>query len=339
MFTKIKSKILNSCLKILWRVFPQKQLLHSFLRRVQTRMILYKFIRKLKKPKSAINIIYDLKTSPPTYGDFYSLVMLGRFLSMSGHELNLIILESQKPYKYITKLNSSLRTVLKEYKTIASLLLPQNTSIKTSESLPPTNTGIFFDTNILFFHSPYILELLIKKYKWPIPDNFLLKSKSDVKAPYIAWHVRKSKYDRGRNNKESSIVRDFTALSSIFPKHSIMLFGDKASLKNTFFILSKHKKLGTVSFHTKQLKKQPANSFSECIEYLLGCDFYFQRAGGGIGAILFYSSKPYLVVSPQSTYFTPVPQLRAQNQFFLVDDKYTDVLVFDDLFLKIKSDL
>ena len=339
MFTKIKSKILNSCLKILWRVFPQKQLLHSFLRRVQTRMILYKFIRKLKKSKSAINIIYDLKTSPPTYGDFYSLVMLGRFLSMSGYELNLIILESQKPYKYITKLNSSLRTVLKEYKTIASLLLPQNTSIKTSESLPQTNTGIFFDTNILFFHSPYILELLIKKYKWPIPDNFLLKSKSDVKAPYIAWHVRKSKYDRGRNNKESSIVRDFTALSSVFPKHSIMLFGDKVSLKSTFSILSKHKKLGTVSFHTKQLIKQPAKSFSECIEYLLGCDFYFQRAGGGIGAILFYGSKPYLIVSPLSTYCTPVPQLRSQNQFFLVDKQDINILSFDDLILKIKSDL
>ena len=339
MFAKTISKILNSYLKILWRVFPQNQLLHSVLRKAQTRMILTKFIRKLKKSKSAINIVYDLKTSPPTYGDFYSLVMLGRFLSMSGHELNLIILESQKPYKYITNLNTPLRIVLKEYKKIASFLLPRNTSIQTSESLFPTNTGIFFDTNILFFHSPYILELLIKKYKWPIPDNFLLKSKSDVKTPYIAWHVRKSKYDQGRNNKESSIVRDFNTLSSVFPKHSIMLFGDRASLKNTFSILSKHKKLGTVSFHTKKLIKQPAKSFSECIDYLLGCDFYFQRAGGGIGAILFYSSKPYLVVSPLATYFTPVPQLCAQNQFFLIDNKNTDVLLFDDLLLKIKSDL
>ena len=150
MFTKIKSKILKSCLKILWRVFPQNQLLHSFLRRVQTRMILNKFIRKLKKSKSTINIIYDLKTSPPTYGDFYSLVMLGRFLSMSGYELNLIILESHKPYKYITKLNLSLRTVQKEYKKIASLLLPQNTSIKTFKSLPPTNTGIFLTQTYYF---------------------------------------------------------------------------------------------------------------------------------------------------------------------------------------------
>jgi hypothetical protein len=338
-FIKIKSKVLNYCLKILWWVFPQRQLLHSVLRKAQTRMILNKFIRKLKKSKSVINIIYDLKTSPPTYGDFYSLVMLGRFLSMSGYELNLIILESQKPYKYITKLNTPLRIVLKEYEKIASFLLPQNTSIQTSESLSLTNTGIFFDTNILFFHSPYILELLIKKYKWPIPDNFLLKPKSNVKVPYIAWHVRKSKYDRGRNNKESSIVRDFNTLSSVFPEHSIMLFGDQASLQDTFAILRKHKKLGTVSFHTKQLIKQPAKSFSECIDYLLECDFYFQRAGGGIGAILFYSSKPYLVVSPLSTYCKPVPQLRAQNQFFLVDKKNTEVLLFDDLFLKIKSDL
>jgi len=339
MFTKIKLKIQNSCLKILWWFFPQNPLLNGVLRKAQTRMILYKFIRKLKRSESAINIIYDLKTSPPTYGDFFSVVMLGRFLSMSGFELNLIILESQKPYKYITMPNTSLRIVLEEYKKIASLLLPKNTNIQSSKSLSLINTAIFFDTDILFFHSPYILELLIKKYKWPIPDNFLLKSKEGIKTPYIAWHVRKSKYDQSRNNKESSIVSDFIALSSIFPKHSIMLFGDKASLKNTFSILSKHNKKGIVSFNTKQLIKQPANSFSECIEYLLGCDFYFQRAGGGIGVILFFSSKPYLVVSPQSTYFRPVPQFRARNQIFLVDDKYTDVLVFDDLFLKIKSDL
>ena len=339
MFVKIKTEIYCFFLKILWWVFPQEQLLHSVLRKAQTRIIVYKFIRKLKKSKSPINVIYDLKTSPPTYGDFYSVVMLGRFLSMSGYEINLIILESQKPYKYITKLNTSIQIVLKEYIKIASFLLPQNTSIQTLGSLIRINAGIFFDTSILFFHSPYILELLIKKYKWPIPDNFLLNPKSNIKAPYIAWHVRNSKYDQGRNNDESSIIRDFNTLSSVFSKHSIMLFGDETSLKNTFSILRKHKDLGTVSFQKRQLIKQPANSFSECIDYLLGCDFYFQRAGGGIGAILFYSRKPYLVVSPLSTYFKPIPQLRVENQFFLVDKKNTNILLFDDLFLKIKSDL
>jgi len=339
MLTQIKLKIRYSFLRILWWVFPQEQLLHSVLRKVQTRLIVNKFIRKLKKSKSIINIVYDLKTSPPTYGDFYSVVMLGRFLSMSGYKINLIILESHKPYKYITKLSTPIQIVIKEYKKIAFLLLPQNTSIQTSGSLFPINTGIFFDTSILFFHSPYILELLIKKYKWPIPNNFLLKPKSNIKAPYIAWHVRNSKYDQSRNNNESSIIRDFNTLSSVFSKHSIMLFGDDTSLKSTFSILRKHKNLGTVSFHKKQLIKQPAKSFSECIDYLLGCDFYFQRAGGGIGAVLFYSRKPYLVISPLSTYFKPVPQLRAENQFLLVDKKNADILLFDDLFLKIKSDM
>ena len=168
MLTQIKLKTRHSFLRILWWVFPQEQLLHSVLRKFQTRLIVYKFMRKLKKSKSVINIIYDLKTSPPTYGDFYSVVMLGRFLSMSGYEINLIILESHKPYKYITKLSTPIQIVIKEYKKIAFLLLPQNTSIQTSGSLFPINTGIFFDTSILFFHSPYILELLIKKYKYMI---------------------------------------------------------------------------------------------------------------------------------------------------------------------------
>ena len=44
-------------------------------------------------------------------------------------------------------------------------------------------TGIFFDTSILFFHSPYILELLIQKYKWPIPNKFLLSVFKQIFEP------------------------------------------------------------------------------------------------------------------------------------------------------------
>jgi hypothetical protein len=65
---------------------------------------------------------------------------------------------------------------------------------------------------------------------------------------------------------------------------------------------------------------QPSNGFINCIEHVLGSDFYLQRSGGGVSIIALYSKIPYIIISemkyPWVTFKKFIPW-SSSNQFFI----------------------
>ena len=75
--------------------------------RLRTRLNLRRFLIDLNSSKTpVIRLVYDCGDSPPTYGDFVTVVLLGRFLGYSGYQIRFTIL-SQKRRKDWPDNNSS----------------------------------------------------------------------------------------------------------------------------------------------------------------------------------------------------------------------------------------
>ena len=70
--------------------FLKNPLLSSFRTRRYIKKMVKSFIQELNTSKvSRIRIIYNFADSPHTFGDFMIVVMLGRFLALSGHRFVL----------------------------------------------------------------------------------------------------------------------------------------------------------------------------------------------------------------------------------------------------------
>jgi hypothetical protein len=279
--------------------------LSSFRTRRYIKLMVKSFIQELRTSKaSRIRIIYNFADSPHTLGDFMIVVMLGRFLALSGHQLVLTAVDSTRRSDW-NDLDEDIQDQrIDELMDLARYLLPESSKVELTKNYLPMTSDINLDSKSFYADAPYFLDLLITKYKWPIPDSYLLRAgTSATSEPYVAWHVRKASYDIRRNLKSASIQSDFEILRKKFPDHSIMLISDSAGLEDAFLALTGSRETKTQKVKGTRLLPQPAAGFQNAIPAVLGAKFYFQRAGGGIGAIPIFSAVPYLILCPDNSYF------------------------------------
>lgn len=285
-------------------IFFIKTLSLFYTRRTIQRMV-KSFIRELNSSKvSRIRIVYNFADSPHTFGDFMVVVMLCRFLALSKHKPLLTVVDSTRRSDWI-ELNEKLQNDrINDLISLARHLLPEAVKVELVKNYLPMSSEINLDSKSFYAAAPYFLDLLISKYKWDIPENFLLGPTSNYTGePYIAWHVRQAIYDFERNSTPSAIKEDFRVLQNRFPEHSVMIISDSTGLENTFQVLTGSSETKTQIVGGTKVLAQPMQGFQNAIPAVLRASFYFQRGGGGIGVAAIFSSVPYINLCPSKSYF------------------------------------
>ncbi len=295
------------------------------------RKIVKYFIQELGDSKNRrIRVVYNFADSPHTIGDFMVVVMLCRFLALSSCSIILTIIDSDRrsDWNELSKIAQNKR--VDELYNLANYLLPKSAKLEIVNKHHVLEGDINLDSSSFYSIAPYFLHLLITKYRWAMPDDFLLKVEaSGAEVQYIAWHVRKASYDNRRNLTSISIKSDFEILQKRFPNHAIMLISDSAGLEDAFLILTGSRDINPQKLNGVQILPQPEPGFQNAIPAVLGAKFYFQRGGGGIGMAPMFSSVPYLYLCPDKTYFygwrdhTALPW-STENQLFVYVKKKID---------------
>jgi hypothetical protein len=268
-------------------------------------MLVRNFLIELKtQDKESISVYFNNADSPPTFGDFMVPVMLARFLALSGFTVSFIILDEKRRSDWGDLTPEDQESLIHQHLELAKYLLPISARVEIFRGTAPKVDGIVLNHDSFYALAPYFLHLLITKHNWKIPIDFLLHFKTkDASKSYVAWNVRKGIWDTRRNSTPTSIRNDFEFLRRKFPNHSIMLFSTPAGLEAAFNALTGKSEVKILQIEGTKLIPQPTTGFQNSIPYLLSADFYFQRAGGGLGFIPVFSTVPYVYLCPDRTYF------------------------------------
>jgi hypothetical protein len=275
------------------------------------------FIRlKDDRKPDLINIYYDNSTSPETYGDYFYVLMLARFLSLKGQKIafNILNIKHAERWNYLT-IQQQTKFVLDQVM-LAEYLLPKEVKVVLIDSganaeidgrdLHTINLGheLLPDGSAFFEAAPYFLHCLIRKYHWKLPEKFLLRREPrEGSTPYVAWHIRKGLYDQRRDSSAELVQQDFAQLSNLFPGHVIKIFSDKTGLEHTFLALTGSPEVRAFWKNGTHVLPQEATCFIEAIPEVINAAFYFQRKGGGLGVVPIFSLNPYLQLCPDVTNF------------------------------------
>lgn len=273
--------------------------------RMYIKQLVKSFLVELKSSTDRrIRVIYNFADSPHTFGDFMIVVMLCRFLALSGHQVVLTTVDSSRRADWSELKEDTQDRRIVELLDLAKHLLPPLVKVELIHQYRPDPLDINLDSKSFYASAAYFLDLLISKYEWNIPEDFLLGSNSsDTSRPYIAWHLRMATYDARRNLTASGIKNDFKVLQKRFPEHSIMLISDSFGLENAFHALTGSSETKTRKVQGTKVMAQPMPGFQNAVSAVLGASFYFQRGGGGIGVAAIFSAIPYINLCPDKSYF------------------------------------
>lgn len=251
-----------------------------------------------------IRVIYNFADSPHTFGDFMIVVMLCRFFALSGRQVLLSTVDSNRREDWNELEKDAQDRRIDELSDLAKSLLPPLGKFEKVYEYQPDPLDINLDSKSFYASAAYFLDLLISKYRWNIPDNFLLESRiKGTSSPYIAWHVRLASYDDRRNFTLATITNDFKVLQKRFPGYAVMLISDSAGLEKAFHALTGSSEPKTRNVGGTKVLAQPIPGYQNAIPVVLGASFYFQRGGGGIGVAAIFSSIPYINLCPDKSYF------------------------------------
>jgi hypothetical protein len=268
-------------------------------------------------PESIIVIGYDNSNSPPTYGDYFVVLMVARFISMSGNQVRFEISDTQRG----GKVWDTLRVEEQDSFVLDQIFLAQEylndncqiivkgkfqgeSTYKSNEKMKWERNCIEVQTKEFYQWAPYFLHLLIQRHDWKIPSNFLLKAK--IGRPdfnYVTWHIRKSTWAKYRDTNVASLKRDFEEIRHLFPTHKIIVLSNQEGLEFSFRMLDDLNPSFTALVSQGKVLPQPDRGYIGAISWILNSDFYFQRSGGGIGIIPIFSSVPYVMYSIEKTSF------------------------------------
>jgi hypothetical protein len=270
-------------------------------------------IKKIIKSKtySTVTIVYDLKVSPPTIGDFLSVVMLCRYFSCYSFKVNFLILNdtlrddwqilnNEQASKFILQLESiyydiqnnnkstlcicTSETDMKQYVEIENVYVPyKNFCVNRI----PIYTKSFNLLNLLLASESTIFlnNFLLSK------ETFQLKCIFNVpKIPYITWHLRyNEKWGVDRNINKSTFYKIYNSLKNLYYGYKIIIISDKVGCLHVKNFLSD-------DIHDISFSIDFSEGFIQSAHLILNSSFYFQYRGGGIGMIPVYSNIPYIII-------------------------------------------
>jgi hypothetical protein len=303
-FYRIFRPLYNPYIAFLFRNF------YVFRNILIARKCLKRFSRQVScNPDSLIEITYDHKYHPPTYGDFFIILMTARFLALSGYSICFNLIDTERRGLVWQSLGLEEQDFfVKEEKILIERFLPSSVKVHNGQPTllhnefeaadPNSPTFRFSDREVLSFYqwSPYFLNKLICKYKWKVPKNFLLERlEESVNESFVTWNVRKSSWAKERDTSILDLQSDFMEIRLLFPNHDIIVLSSEPGLHFAFKTLFNLTSPTTYFIEDVKIMPQPIPGFTGAIDSILSSDFYFQRAGGGISVISLFSKIPFLL--------------------------------------------
>lgn len=260
-------------------------------------------------------IVYDLKVSPPTYGDFFYVVMIARFFLIIGKKVKFIIINSEfrkdtlnayadeECHELVVRLSELLEIILKEKNCDTQIMCWHDWAKTIDKFEKAEKVLIVFKHKVInrvsiYDHCFNLINRLVSPLDSDQLNKFLL-SKDDIASsvhikyppmPYITWAARYStKWGFRRNIEDNEFIEIYTSLHALYPSCAIMIVSDEIGC-NYF------KKLAQKNNLPSLFSKDFSGTFMGDCALVLGSDYFFQLRGGGISLAATYSSLPYCII-------------------------------------------
>jgi len=298
---KLKKKLLNYSKFILLHKIFVSQLIKKFFSSIVALNLFFRF--KLNNKKKEINLVYDLKDSPATYGDFFNFIILFRYFEVTGYKVNVHIVSDELRVSW-----ERLKNVSQRKKLINNLTrLANNLKIKSQTNILNCSWDNFFknfqNKNIFLSHwinaririydkTFNILQFLRFYHGELLWKNIILK-KNTKDNNYVTLHVRYTKNSSFYSKKVSS-ARDISLhqlqkiLKILSKKYTkIIILTDETGYMNLKKVKKKFKKV----IFSKEISK----SFIGDIQLLLKSRKYYCFKGGGMSSVALMTNLPLLI--------------------------------------------
>jgi len=258
-------------------------------------------------------IVYDNLVSPPTYGDYFYVVMLARYFTTQDIIVNFVIVDGEYREDWLDLKDDEKKNLVSDYQSIASALLAPDCSIievLSSQQLQTRiQTAVDGTINVLFREEvtnrnhiyTYIINSLNRlcfNSSRSHLDSFLLSSEElalkfsskKPEEPYITWGCRYSEkwaFDRNLSDEEFLLIYD--RLKTLYPNHAVIIVSDSLGCKNFKRITTRH---GLTCLFSKDFSDNIMGDGT----LVLGSDYFFMARCGGIVVFPWFSRVPYELV-------------------------------------------
>lgn len=255
-------------------------------------------------------IVYDNLSSPPTYGDYFFVVMFGRYFISQDIMVSFIIVDEGHRSDWSGLNDDDAKTMVSDYVHMANILLDQRlTTVEVLTSLElktrvsddiENKIDIPFRENVIkrqaiYCHMLNTLNRLCFDSSPDQLDRFLLSfgdlaGKVNLKTPeepYITWNCRYStKWGFERNTTDEEFLAIYSRLKVLNPDHTVMVVSDAKGCDYFKRIAGQN---GLHCFFSKD--------FSDTLmgdgALILGSDYFFMLRGGGIAVFPIFSRLPH----------------------------------------------
>lgn len=258
-----------------------------------------------------ICVTYNNFYSPPTYGDFFTVIMLVRYFAALGKKIDFVI-DDQIPRRSDWAELGDIpeqEFFVREQESLARFVLHDFEEVKVMTKRHPNNKvyelNRFLDESEapLYWLAPLILEEAIFYNGQKLPNSFLLESRRGNLKKFVAIHVRFGKWDPTRDTNIADLRLDIKLINKNFPGHDIVIFSSRKELLKIFKESFGKEYPNHVDFNGITIRPQRNDGFLHALVEISESSFYFQRLGGGMAVAAIYSSIPYLILEPNFTYF------------------------------------
>jgi len=255
-----------------------------------------------ESPRPIINLVCDLRCTPPTYGDFTAFLLAFKILN-SKFQTNFFLLSDEFSSEWNVLENGAQGRCVEDFKIMAVQvtgmtyeLIDHHYSFEQLLEVLRGGHTVFADyvkkRKKIYWDLKYLNLSLFKSMK--CDNSVLLDSKKsyskmkDLPDSYVAWHIH-----RGHN---------FDLPGSLSFEESYDLVRQIIGFNITLITMSTPQKISEVMriATAKKLNVKSARLFS-CdilgdIDLVNGADLFFQIGGGGLAEFALYSEKPFCLV-------------------------------------------
>jgi len=255
-------------------------------------------------PSTPLTIHYDLSVESNNLGEIATCLLLAKHLARAKFPLKFILTKANfnegpesSGFDAFNKRQSELESVARQMSkgefdltvyefTPAGNRRSDPLSHTVFEELIRSRTPIIHAT-LSLFSIPKFIE------KFGDPKNLVDWEPSG----YIGWHVRSAVANSARNYwNDKLLVEDAQTLASIFPDLEIRVFTDESGRQKFQEVASSQSALEAMLTQGK-ISFQRAEDFSGAATEAAGCNFWFQRLGGGIAVFPTFSKMPFLMLT------------------------------------------
>ena len=268
--------------------------------------------------KKKLIVCYDLKSSPPTIGDFLYILILARYLCLKGQAIKICVITSELRDDW-KQLNATEKEIFFKFmKEISRIFIPASehnyehiswqefihylNKDKSSDVVVNSseNFVVLYDRIIkrrpIYNHLFNIFNYLLEEEDKHFAESFVLSAKDfasyEIDIPvlnekFITWHVRyNSKWGTERNLTKAQFDQMLSRIRSENPDTNVVIVSDQIGTDY-------YKKM--IPFDSKLLyfSKDYGDNFFHDAWLILKSSKYYQYRSGGIGILAIYSRVDY----------------------------------------------